>query len=324
MDSTDGGAAYAAISLRDHTWETSVNQLRAALGDTPSGSPAPRQPVTGIHAPDAGGTRFLSVFQAVSHLKENFDFVDSFVANELERFRTSVNGDTVRKLRDLIAKPQMLDHISGLVKALQSVSSLTAKFTGGDNIASHQVYSTVENFFGAPGLHQGLRAEVATRWSPVKGLWRDIAMFNPRTWFAGRPNSLKQVFQTAGYPFVISDEMDVAFGTIVEQLRGELSPCSPTMFWTARLPVPGAVGLVARAALSMLNLRPSTSQVEGLISRCAFLNDKRRSRMSDVRAARVVFCLGNRDELMTAADTSPTQPTASSELPVTPSATSQT
>jgi len=137
-------------------------------------------------------------------------------------------------------------------------------------------------------------------------LWRNIAMFKPRAWFA-----LKQVFDNGGYPFTITDKMDVVFGTIVEQVRSESLPATPVAFWRERLAVSGVTAQVAEVALAMLQLRSSTSQVEGLISRCAFLNDKRRSKMSDVRAARLVFCLGNRDELLS--DQIPDNSTANAE-----------
>ena len=139
------------------------------------------------------------------------------------------------------------------------------------------------------------REQSSSQHAPV---WEAARLFSPG--FVACTSTcpeLASFFVARSLPWYISDEMAHVYTTFYNAARSDPAVGSqvsdPVAFWRLRAEGISPAADLARVAVQIVRLSPSTSSIEGLMSRFTWMRDKRRSRLSTRRAARMCFAVGN-------------------------------
>ena len=276
------------------TWDAILQWLRDQIIAL---HPAMPRPTTGANVPDAFGTRFSSEFAATAYLADNVAAAQEFVREETTRYRLNVQHGNLERLITGLSEPSLTADLHATVLATARAVEVMNRL-GAGRVKAHSVQAEFENLLLPGMVEAGLAHEIRNRWESTSAVWEAARLFSPG--FVACSSAcpdLASFFVGRKLPWRITVEMAEVYAAFYNAARVDPTVGTqvgdPVSFWRQRADGVSPAAELARVAVEIVSLSPSTSSIEGLMSRYTWMRDKRRSRLSTRRAARMCFAVGN-------------------------------
>lgn len=119
--------------------------------------------ISRVTPPDAGGTRFMSLFHFLDHTIQVYNSIDPFLVAESKHYAVSkAKQTTIDELRSMLASDGLEQCLNNLQKQLKPAVALFDHFKGGATLPAEKVLGAFDNFVNDETVHPALVKEVNT------------------------------------------------------------------------------------------------------------------------------------------------------------------